>query len=142
MLSESSYLTAIYIYMGSAGMLILYVGWWLSRHWRAAWVTLAVLLLAALLLTPAYPREGVQTMAPALVVAAFQYLTVGPEGAAHAVRPLIFVSGAGALVTLLLQVTIFRRGKAKANGKTQQEVRPNAGPPVKSRGRAKTKAKA
>lgn len=137
MLSESSYLTAIYVYMGSAGVLILYVGWWLSRHLRAAWVTLAVLLLAALLLTPAYPKEGVQTMAPALVVAAFQYLTVGPEGAAHAMRPLIFVSGVGVLITLLLQVVIFRRGRAVAVGRTQREVRPNSGPPVKSRNRAK-----
>jgi hypothetical protein len=135
-LSESSYLTAIYIYVGSAGVLILYVGWWLSRHWRAAWVTLAVLLLAALLLTPAYPMEGVQTMAPALVVAAFQYLTAGPEGAAHAVRPLIFMSGAGVLITLLLKMTIFRRRKSAADGKTQPGVRPNSGSPVKSRNRA------
>ena len=70
-----------------------YIGWWLGRHWRAGWVTLVVLLLAALLLTPAYPKEGVDTMAPALIVAAFQFMTAGVEGARHALRPLIFMSG-------------------------------------------------
>ena len=109
MLNESSYLMAIYIYVGAAGVLIVYVGWWLSRHWRAAWVTLVVLLMAALLLTPAYPKEGVQTMAPALVVVAFQTMTVGAEGAAHAVRPLVFLSGLGVVITLILRMTIFRR---------------------------------
>jgi hypothetical protein len=136
-LSESSYLTAIYIYLGSAGVLIVYVGWWLSRHWRAAWVTLVVLLLAALLLTPAYPKEGVQTMAPALVVAAFQYLTVGPEGAAHAVRPLVFMSGAAVLITLLFKMTVFRGRRAAADGKNPPVAKPNSGPPVKSRNRVK-----
>jgi hypothetical protein len=109
MLNESSYLMAIYIYVGAAGVLIVYVGWWLSRHWRAAWVTLVVLLMAALLLTPAYPKEGVQTMAPALVVVAFQAMTVGAEGAAHAVRPLVFLSGLGVVITLILRMTVFRR---------------------------------
>ena len=85
MLNDSSYFIAICIYVGSAAVLIMYVGWWLGRHWRAGWVTLVVLLLAALLLTPAYPKAGVDTMAPALIVAAFQYMTTGVEGARHAV---------------------------------------------------------
>lgn len=109
MLIESSYLMAIYVYVGAAGVLIAYVGWWLSRHWRASWVTLVVLLMAALLLTPAYPKEGVQTMAPALVVAAFQAMTVGVEGASHAIRPLVFLSGAAVVMTLILRMTVFRR---------------------------------
>ena len=33
-------------------------------HWRAGWVALAVLLAAALLLTPAYPKEGVTPWRP------------------------------------------------------------------------------
>jgi len=108
-LTDSSYFTAICFYVGSAAVLIMYIGWWLGRHWRAGWVTLVVLLLAALLLTPAYPKEGVHTMAPALIVAAFQYLTIGLEGAMHALRPLLFMSAAAVVITLLLSVTAFRR---------------------------------
>ena len=109
MLNDSSYFTAICIYVGSAAVLIMYIGWWLGRHWRAGWVTLVVLLLAALLLTPAYPKADVHTMAPALIVAAFQFLTAGVEGARHALRPLIFMSAAAVIVTLLLSMTVFRR---------------------------------
>ncbi len=111
MLTEDSYLMAMYAYLGAAGVLILYVGWWLSRHWRAGWVTLVVLLLAALLLTPAYPREGAETMAPALVVFAFQFLTTGIEGATQALKPLQFMCIAALALTVLLRLTVFRRRK-------------------------------
>ena len=80
MLSESSYLTAIYCYVGAAVVMLLYLAWWLGRHWRPGWVALVVLLAAALLLTPAYPRPDVDTMAPALIVAGFQMLTEGLRG--------------------------------------------------------------
>jgi Na+/melibiose symporter-like transporter len=108
-LTEESYLMALYAYLGAAGILVLYVGWWLSRHWRPAWVTLVVLLLAALLLTPAFPNEGVETMAPALVVFAFQFMTVGVDGAAHALRPLQFMCIVAVVITVLLRLTLFRR---------------------------------
>ncbi len=109
MLDESSYLTAIYVYVGSAVIMLMYLTWWLSRHWRASWVSLVVLVLAALLLTPAYPKAGVTTMAPALIVAAFQFANNGVEAATHALRPLVFMSGMGVVIALLLNMTIFRR---------------------------------
>ena len=109
MLSDSSYHTALYVYLGSALLLTLYMGWWLRQHWRPVWVLLFTLLLAVVLLTPAYPREGVATLAPAVIVAAFQYITVGPEGAAHALRPLIAIGGISLVVTLILQITVLRR---------------------------------
>ena len=108
MLSESSYLTALYVYIGAALATVLYLGWWLSRYWRAGTVTLCVLLAGALLLTPAYPREGVDTLAPALIVAAFQLLTEGVDGAMHALRPLGVVCAAAVIVALLLRITLFR----------------------------------
>lgn len=126
MLTDESYLMAIYGYLGAAGILVLYVGWWLNRHWRPAWVTLVVLVLAALLLTPAYPREGVETLAPALVVFAFQFLTVGMEGAAHALRPLQFMVVGALAVTVLLRLTLFRRRKAP-EGKPAPRAGQNAG---------------
>ena len=48
MLSESSYMTALYSYTGAALLIMLYLGWWLSRHFGAGLVALAVLLAGAL----------------------------------------------------------------------------------------------
>lgn len=107
MLSESSYLTALYVYIGAALAMMLLLGWWLRRSPGIA--LLAVLLCGALLLTPAYPREGVETFAPALVVAAFQWVNEGMEAAMHALRPLAFLSLAAVVLALLLRLTLFRR---------------------------------
>ena len=106
MLDESSYLTAIYIYVGSASVLLMYLAWWLSRHWPYSWVALVVLLMAALLLTPAYPKVAADTMAPALIVAIFEIMTTGVEGANDALRPLIFMAGVAIVLALLLSYDI------------------------------------
>jgi hypothetical protein len=132
-LNESSYLMAIYIYVGSASVLIIYLAWWLSRHWRPAWVTLVVLLMAALLLTPAYPEAGVDTMAPALIVAAFQIMTVGVEGAGHALRPLVFMLGVAIVLTLLLRMTLFRQRRAKRARRARPKTRPKTRPRARAR---------
>jgi hypothetical protein len=107
-LDESSYLTAMYLYCGSACLAILCLLWWLRRSWRPAWLAFSALLAAALLLTPAYPQDGISTLAPALIVAAFQILTQGPEAAEHALRPLAFMLGLAIVVALLLRFTVFR----------------------------------
>lgn len=120
MLSESSYLTALYTYTGAACVILLCLGWWLSRSWRAGWVTLVVLLGAALLLTPAYPREDVSTLAPALIVAAFALFTEGPEAAGHALKPLALMSAVAIAVTLLLSLTVFRRRRPAPAEKPSQ----------------------
>ena len=102
MLDETSYITAVYVYVGAAIVMLLYLAWWLSRHWRPLWVSLVVLVLAALLLTPAYPKAGVTTMAPALIVALFQIATEG---------------GIGVVIALFLNMTIFRRRNARKAGR-------------------------
>lgn len=124
MLSESSYMTAMYVYIGAALAIMLCLGWWLSRHWSPAIVALCVLLAGALLLTPAYPREGVETLAPALIVAAFQLLTEGVGGAMHALRPLAFVCGAAVFLALLLRLSIFRTSAKKTRSKNGGSARP------------------
>jgi len=111
-LSESSYLTAIYTYLGAAGTLLIYLAWILHHHWRAAWVTLTVLICAALLFTPAYPDPQVTTMAPALVVAIFEGLINGPEAAQHAIKPLVYMTGLALVISILLRFTLFRRRAA------------------------------
>jgi tellurite resistance protein TehA-like permease len=116
MLDEGSYLTAIYIYVGSASVLLMYLAWWLSRHWSPGWVALAVLLMAALLLTPAYPKVDADTVAPALIVATFEIMTTGVEAADYALRPLMFAAGVAVVLALLLRMTVFRRRKKQKLG--------------------------
>ena len=108
MLDDSSYHTAIYTYVGSACAIMLLLGLWLGRHWRASWVVLVVLLAGALLLTPTYPKSG-GTVAPALVVAAFEFMTNGYDAAAGAIRALAMMCGGAVLLSLLLGLTVFRR---------------------------------
>lgn len=124
MLSESSYMTALYVYIGAALAAMVYLAWWLSRHWRPGTVVLCVLLAGALLLTPAYPREGVETLAPALIVAAFQLLTEGLNGAMHALRPLAFMCAAAVVLALLLRLSIFRNSGKQPRSKANKPPRP------------------
>ena len=121
MLDEQSYLMAIYVYLGAAGIMLLYCAWWLARHWQSRWVALVVLVMAALLLTPAYPRAGVDTMAPALIVAVFQVATEGVDSAKHALRPLVFMCGLAVIIALFLSLTLFRKPKSRkpANRKSK-----------------------
>jgi len=113
-LDETSYTAALLVYIGSATLILLCLAWWLGRRWRAGWAALAVLLSAALLLTPAYPKEGVHTMAPALVVVGFQFFTEGYEAAEHALRPLAAMCGAAVVLAVLLRLTLFRQRSGRS----------------------------
>jgi len=126
-LDETSYINAIYVYVAAALFILLIFLRWLSRHWRPAWVALVVLLLAAWLLTPAYPREGVTTLAPALVVAVFQMLTTGVESAMHALRPLGLTTGIAVALALILKLLFFRKPAQPAN--PEQSAKPAAAEP-------------
>jgi hypothetical protein len=113
-LTESSYLTAIYTYCGAAILAALLLAWWLGRRWRNGWTALLVLLASALLLTPAYPQPGAETMAPALIVASFEFLLNGPEAAQHAIKPLAIACGLAVGLALLLRATLLRPRKSAA----------------------------
>ena len=114
MLSDESYQMALYVYLGSAGVILLCLAWWLGRSWGAGWTLVMVLLAGALLLTPAYPNAAADTLAPALVVAGFQLFTDGPEAAEHALRPLGAACLAALVLAILLRLTVFRRRRVKA----------------------------
>ncbi len=119
MLTESSYLTAIYIYCGAAVMVALLLAFWMIRRWPNFGVTLLVLLSAALLLTPAYPQPGVETMAPALIVLGFEFLLNGPEAAQHAIKPLSIACGLAFVIALILRLTLLRPRKKTPTDKDQ-----------------------
>ena len=116
MLTEESYLAAIYVYCGAAVLALLLLVWWLRKNWRPAWLVFGFLSGAALLLTPAYPQSGTDTLAPAAIVAGFQLLTDGLESAQHALRPLLFMLALAAVLSLFLRFTLLRnrRGSATA----------------------------
>lgn len=102
MLTSSGYTLALAVYVASALLALLLGNAWLLP--RAGWGlrALVTLPLAGLLLTPAYIDTGADTMAPALVVTAFQMLSGGPETARQALQPLAVFSGAGLILGLLL----------------------------------------
>ncbi|GAB5449981.1 MAG: hypothetical protein Hals2KO_03090 [Halioglobus sp.] len=114
MLDETSYQTMLYVYLGSAALAVLLLGWWIGRGGSRGWAALVSLLAAALLLTPAYPREGVDTLAPALIVAGFQYFTAGMDAALHALRPLGTMCALAVALALLLRFTLFRKRSSSA----------------------------
>lgn len=114
MLSDASYMFMIYTYLGSASLFLLCLAWWLLRHWRAGWVVLVVLLGAALLLTPSYTGPEASTLAPALIVGLFQTFTEGVEAAHYAWKPLMMTSSLALGLSLLLGLTVFRRGRKPA----------------------------
>jgi len=101
-LDHTSYLVAVGVYVGAAILVVIVLGWWLWRRASALWGSIIVLLAAALLLTPAFPSPGVDTMAPAAIVAVFQYFTGGYEAALHALRPLAVMCGAALALALLV----------------------------------------
>lgn len=116
MLSETSYHVALAIYLGAGVLAVLLLAWWLLRRWPGFPSLLLVLLCAALLLTPAYPRDGVSTLAPAAIVAGFQMSTEGVGSAQHALRPLAAAALCALLLALLLRFTLFRRRRAAPSG--------------------------
>ena len=120
MLSDESYQLALYVYLGSAGAILLCLAWWLGRSWGAGWTLVTVLLAGAVLLTPAYPNTAADTMAPALVVAGFQLFTEGPEAAEHALRPLGAACLAALVLAILLRFTVFRQRKLKPSPETPE----------------------
>ena len=90
MLSHSAYIYAITFYL-SSGLVCLSIIFLLCRRYITKNLRLPFfLILLVIILTPAYPREGVDTMAPALVVLAFRAATLGLDSAHHAIRPLLY----------------------------------------------------
>ncbi|KGE03757.1 hypothetical protein [Pseudohaliea rubra] len=86
MLTSGSYMLAMATYLGAGIVALALLARWL-RRWPllASWLSCSG---AALLLLPAFPEPGLETLAPALVVAAFQAGTAGVDAAMHALRPL------------------------------------------------------
>lgn len=109
MLTETAYFLAMLTYL-VAGLLASLLGArWLAkrRAWRVAWF----LTGTALLLTPAFPTPGMDTLAPASIVAGFQLATAGVQPAMHALRPLAVTLSAAWLLTLMAAAVLWQRDR-------------------------------
>lgn len=114
-MTATAYQLALALYLGSALLALILFGWWLRDCWGPAWRCLLLLCGAALLLIPAFPHAEADTLAPALVVAAFQVFTSGELGpAAHALRPLGAGLSAALVITLLLWLILWRKRSGTA----------------------------
>jgi len=107
MLTTQSYLIALVVYWFAA----LGGVWLLKRLWFAGDLgrTGAAVLggVAGLLLVPAFPGEGVETLAPALIIVIFN--TLFGDGVSSAVGPGAWL-GAGAIAGIVVSLWWRRRG--------------------------------
>ena len=105
MLSDTDYAVAWSVYLlGSAGLLFLV--FWSSRGWTPGLVrTLCRFLPAPLLLVPARADVEQTALAPALIVAAFEFtMTSEPEAGKLALVRLGYALAGFALILIALQV--------------------------------------
>ena len=114
MLTETGYLGGLFVYGGAALVALVLFNLWMLRGARWGVRCLVTFPLAALLLTPAYIEAGAETLAPALVVAAFQWLNDGAEAAAHATRPLLVFTALALAIGLLAFVLSLFFGRRSA----------------------------
>ncbi|MEM1402414.1 MAG: hypothetical protein AAGG55_03710 [Pseudomonadota bacterium] len=116
MLTEGSYQGAIWVYVLSAIFALVLFNFWMLRERSWGLRTLLTLPLATLLLIPAYIEAGAETLAPALIVLAFQWLSAGQEAAEHALRPLLLFTAVALVPGVLwcLIALLFGRGRADA----------------------------
>lgn len=118
MLTEEGYFAGLVIYAGAALLALLLFNLWFLRGRSAALRLLLSLPLAGLLLTPALIQPEADTFAPAVVVVAFQWLSQGPDAAAHALRPLVLFTGSAlglGILSAFLLIVLRRKPRESAN---------------------------
>ena len=105
MLTTDSYMTAWIIYALATAGALLVLNFWLHNSLSGIARFTLLLTLAVMALTPAHPEAGVTTWAPAIFVTGFDLLTLGPESAMRALRPILMMValtlGVGLVLILL-----------------------------------------
>lgn len=107
MLTNDSYMIAWLIYALAAVGALLLLNLWLRNSLGGVGRFNLLLVLAAMVLTPAYPDTVVETWAPAIFVTGFDLLTHGPESAMRALRPILVMVALSLVICLVL--TLLRR---------------------------------
>ncbi|MCX2981444.1 hypothetical protein EYC98_11275 [Halieaceae bacterium IMCC14734] len=103
MQTDQTYQLAWAIYVFGAAGLAGVAGYWVSR-WGGSWAAVftALLVSAALLLTPARATEDTLALAPALVVAVFDALAIESAAFARAGTPLLWCIGASLVLGFVM----------------------------------------
>lgn len=112
MLTEESYQLAWGIYLAAALGFLLLLRHWMQAYLSAGWLVTLLLLLTALLLTPAPAASESESYAPAWLVAVFDLLTHGSQALMRAAEPLLLMlllAIALGLVFKILSSLIFRK---------------------------------
>ena len=112
MLTEESYQLAWGIYLAAALGILLLLRHWMQAHISAGWLVTLLLLLAALMLTPAPAASDSESYAPAWLVATFDLLTHGSQSLMRAAEPLLamlLLAIALGLVFKVLSSLFFRK---------------------------------
>lgn len=113
MLTAESYQLGLFVYVGAALLALLAFNLWFLRGRSWGIRALLSLPLGTLLLTPALIEPGAQSMAPALIVLAFQFLQSGPDAAEHAMRPLLLFAGVAFGVGAVIALFDALRGRGR-----------------------------
>ena len=104
MLTAASYHTAWAIYLAAALALLVLVRQWLRPRVGAGWLVTLLLMLAALLLTPSLADPDLHSYAPALVVAAFDLLTHGPDSVQRSLRPMLVMQALALVLSFIFLI--------------------------------------
>lgn len=122
MLTATAYIIALATYTLAAlvALVVAYRAWLVSLSIYPARMVTGLLL--GLLLVPAQPSAGAETLAPALVIAIFN--TVFGEGWATARQAVVLLGIAGILGTLFGAITAFISAKGVSRYRSQADARP------------------
>ncbi|MFT4873255.1 hypothetical protein [Congregibacter sp.] len=119
MLTETAYLSALIVYALSTLLAVALINFWLLRRLPLGLKILLSLPVLSLFLTPAFIQPEADTLAPALVVVAFQWLSQGQEAAAHALRPLLLFTGTSVVFGILLALILAWLGRRSVSNESQ-----------------------
>ncbi len=119
MYTDENYLWGLVAY-GLGFLLILPMLLWATRFvipWRGV-RTVVRLFLVALLITPVRAYTDMHYLAPAWLVAGFEFFQpTSPEGPARSVAPIVIVFAALLLVALIWHLVQRRTGRSRRRGR-------------------------
>ena len=111
--ADTNYWLIWIVYLAAAG--VFYPIFWKVTRFRWRWLGYSLRgLMAALIFTPWYANDQLNVLAPALMVAALDAITIGAEAASRASVPLVLaLLTAEILATIIWLVHRKRKSAAK-----------------------------
>lgn len=95
----------------TALLLFLAIAWWILRSVFNQWVAASLILISLIVMATPFGVPGAQALAPAWLVAAFQFLTGDPAIATAALQPMGWLLVA--FLVVLCVILVVRRRKSR-----------------------------